>query len=341
MQTKTVEKVIKRSLIYGMAITQPFTVQQVQSAPLQDMSIFEQKELQYGDHGELVRHVQLKLQKLGYYEDRIDGVYGLYTEQAVRSFQSSETISINGIINEETFSSLIDSEKKEAIEQISSELQSVSYGDISDDVTKVQEVLYFYGYYRGNIDGIYGPLTEKAIEKVIKEQLISPIEPENSSLAPEIKETMTVKHSQANTLGKNESKPSQQKELAVIPLDVSYSGSSIIQQAKSLVGTPYVWGGSSTSGFDCSGFIQYVYKANDKVIPRTVRDIWNFSKVVSSPAIGDLVFFETYQPGPSHLGIYLGDGDFIHAGSSRGVEISNLNNNNYWKTRYLGAKRID
>lgn len=340
MQTKTVEKVIKRSLLYSMAITQPFTVNQVLSAPLQDVSFFEQEQLQYGDHGQLVRHVQLKLKKLGYYEEKIDGIYGLYTEQAVRSFQSSETISINGIINEETFTTLIDSEKKEAIERISTELRSVSYGDVSADVTKVQEVLYFYGYYRGNIDGIYGPLTEKAIEEVVNEQFISQSELEMTNPALDHEQPITIKNETNNERVNNEIKNANVEQPAIIPLDVSYNGNDIIQQAKSFIGTPYVWGGTSPGGFDCSGFIQYVYKQNDLLIPRTVSDIWNFSEVISSPSIGDLVFFETYQPGPSHMGIYLGEGNFIHAGSSRGVEISNLNDNNYWKTRYLGAKRI-
>src|SRR5699024_1027367 len=123
-------------------------------------------------------------------------------------------------------------------------------------------------------------------------------------------------------------------------VDISMNDDSIISAATSFIGTPYVWGGSSPGGFDCSGFIQYVYGTQNVTIPRTVNEIWNFSTSVSSPSVGDLVFFETYQPGPSHLGIYLGAGNFVHAGSSRGVEISNLNDNAYWNTRYIGAKRV-
>jgi len=335
MQTKTVEKVIKRSLLYSMAITQPFTVNQVLSAPLQDASVFEQNDLQYGDHGELVRHVQLKLKKLGYYEDDVDGVYGLYTEQAVRSFQSSETISINGMINENTFNTLIESEKREAIQQIEKELKSIHFGDRNENVTKVQEVLFFYGYYRGNIDGIYGPLTEEAIDEIVKEELIS----FNDDVTEG--QLAVVKQQEEKNTNKQNLQEEASDDAVSIPVGESYNSSSIINKAKSFIGTPYVWGGTSPGGFDCSGFIQYVYQENNVVIPRTVSEIWNFSQVVSSPSIGDLVFFETYQPGPSHMGIYLGNGNFIHAGSSRGVEISNLNDNSYWKTRYLGAKRIN
>ncbi|WP_174728028.1 LysM peptidoglycan-binding domain-containing protein [Mesobacillus harenae] len=113
--------------------------------------------------------------------------------------------------------------------------------------------------------------------------------------------------------------------------------SALVSEAKKHIGTPYVWGGSTTAGFDCSGYLQFVFNKAGVSIPRTVSDIWNASKSVSSPKVGDLVFFETYKPGPSHAGIYLGDNKFIHAGSSRGVEISDMNNS-YWKPRYLGAK---
>lgn len=112
---------------------------------------------------------------------------------------------------------------------------------------------------------------------------------------------------------------------------------SLIAESKKYIGVPYVWAGSTPAGFDCSGYLNYVYSKVGISIPRTVASIWDATKPVSSPRVGDLVFFETYKPGPSHAGIYLGDGKFIHAGSSRGVEISDMNNS-YWKPRYLGAK---
>lgn len=113
--------------------------------------------------------------------------------------------------------------------------------------------------------------------------------------------------------------------------------SQIITEAKKHIGVPYVWGGTSPAGFDCSGFIHYSFLKAGVTIPRTVESIWKAAKTVTAPKVGDLVFFETYKTGPSHAGIYLGNNEFIHAGSSTGVTISSMNSS-YWKPRYLGAK---
>lgn len=111
----------------------------------------------------------------------------------------------------------------------------------------------------------------------------------------------------------------------------------IIQTAKQYIGVPYVWGGSSPAGFDCSGYLQFVLAKHDVSISRTVSTIYAEGTHVSNPQRGDLVFFETYKPGASHAGIYLGNDKFIHASSSKGITISSMNNT-YWKPRYIGAK---
>ncbi|KIL49878.1 cell wall-binding repeat-containing protein [Jeotgalibacillus soli] len=119
-------------------------------------------------------------------------------------------------------------------------------------------------------------------------------------------------------------------------VDVS---AQIVATAKLYIGTPYKWGGTTPAGFDCSGYLTYVFKTKHGIhIPRTTAEIWNYGIKVSSPKVGDVVMFETYKPGPSHAGIYIGNNQFIHSGD-RGVEISSLSNS-YWKNAYLGSVDI-
>ena len=116
---------------------------------------------------------------------------------------------------------------------------------------------------------------------------------------------------------------------------------NIIKTAEKYLKTPYRFGGESPKGFDCSGFVKFVYDKNGKKLPRTADVQYTQGKKVEQSKLkpGDLVFFTTYAPGASHVGIYYGSGKFIHTSSSRGVMISRLDET-YWKPRYLGARRI-
>lgn len=115
-----------------------------------------------------------------------------------------------------------------------------------------------------------------------------------------------------------------------------------IDIAKSLIGTPYIFGGNSIDGFDCSGFVQYVYSAAGLNVTRLDSESYFMkgSTKVTTPVPGDVIFFKnTYKAGISHMGIYIGDGQFIHAGSD-GVEISKLQYN-YWDSRFVAFKRLN
>ncbi|WP_061810724.1 C40 family peptidase [Rossellomorea vietnamensis] len=118
------------------------------------------------------------------------------------------------------------------------------------------------------------------------------------------------------------------------------SSLNVVDIAKKYVGTPYAWGGTSPSGFDCSGFIYYVFNQAGQSIARTnTEGYYSKSTFVSSPKPGDLVFFEnTYKAGISHMGIYVGNGEFIHASDS-GVVVSKLSNT-YWNPKFVGYKRF-
>lgn len=114
----------------------------------------------------------------------------------------------------------------------------------------------------------------------------------------------------------------------------------LARSALRFLGTPYVFGGTSAAGFDCSAFVQHVYAMEGISLPRTADAQYDVGRpAVGGPRVGDLVFFETYTGGVSHVGIYVGKGKFVHASSSHGVMVSKLSES-YWKSRYLGAKRL-
>ena len=114
----------------------------------------------------------------------------------------------------------------------------------------------------------------------------------------------------------------------------------IVQVAQSLIGVPYVWGGATPAGFDCSGFIHYVYQQAGISVPRTnSKGMDARSYYLDQPQVGDLVFFaNTYTSGISHLGIYIGNNQFIHAGS-KGITVTSLNDS-YWKKHFDSYKRF-
>ncbi len=118
--------------------------------------------------------------------------------------------------------------------------------------------------------------------------------------------------------------------------------SRLLSTAKQYIGVPYKFGGTTPKAFDCSGYLQYVFARNGLSLPRTADEQYKLGQRTTSIrqlVPGDLVFFTTYEPGASHCGIYLGDGRFIHASTSKGVRIDELSNT-YWQPRFYGGKHI-
>ena len=119
-------------------------------------------------------------------------------------------------------------------------------------------------------------------------------------------------------------------------------GYSVAGTALALRGAPYRDGGGDPAGFDCSGFVWYVYAQHGVKVPRTVGDQYRAGREVAADRIepGDLVFFTTVTTGASHVGIAIGGDQFVHAPSGRGeVRVERLSAS-YWSTRFLGARRI-
>jgi cell wall-associated NlpC family hydrolase len=118
-------------------------------------------------------------------------------------------------------------------------------------------------------------------------------------------------------------------------------GYGITGTALALRGTPYRNGGHDPGGFDCSGFVTYVFAQHGVAVPRTVGELYRAGREVKGAIEpGDLVFFTTVAPGASHVGIAIGGDEFVHAPSSTGeVRVERLGAS-YWSTRFVGARRV-
>ena len=121
-----------------------------------------------------------------------------------------------------------------------------------------------------------------------------------------------------------------------------FDGYALAGTALSLRGTPYRNGGADPNGFDCSGFTQFVFSRYGLSLPRAVREQYRVGKSVKPQdlAPGDILFFTTTDPGPSHVAIAIGGDQFVHAPSSTGVVRVEHLGSSYWSPRYLGARRF-
>ena len=216
---------------------------------------------------------------------------------------------------------------------------TLSKNSRGNDVLILQKKLYLIGYEITELDGVFGNETEKAVTAFQKDQKISA--------------TGVVTNVTWRALKKaKEKKGRVLPEVKIIPVvdnpapsgSISLTkaqGAAIVATAKTFIGVPYVFGGITPAGFDCSGLLQFVFKLNGHTIPRLADEQYNLGRKADIKKLspGDLVFFSTYTEGVSHSGIYVGDGKFLHASSSRGVTISNLSDD-YWKARFVGAKKL-
>jgi len=192
-------------------------------------------------------------------------------------------------------------------------------GSRGSEVVTLQSNLKALGYEVGAMDGIFGAKTKAAVlvfQKASKLQVDGIVGPKTQqALADALKGKDTT-----NGAAKTQ---------------------NILATAKSYTGVPYLWGGTTPSGFDCSGFTQYVFMKNGITLPRTSSQQYQVGAAVSFNTLqpGDLVFFN-FNSGSvvSHVGIYLGDGQFISATSSKGVIAYSFTP--YWKNAYVGAKRV-
>lgn len=199
----------------------------------------------------------------------------------------------------------------------------VKKGMYGDEVSKLQGKLREYGYYTDPVDGRFGTNTLGA---VIQFQLDAGLEADGVVGLGTWEALKNFHGASSISRGRVDNRKSQ----------------ILLNMARQYLGVPYVWAGRSPGGFDCSGFIYFLFDQIGYGLPRMADGQFEVGIPVSRNALqpGDLVFFTTYEPGPSHVGIYLGNDQFIHASSGAGhVTITSLSGA-YYRERYLGARRI-
>lgn len=212
------------------------------------------------------------------------------------------------------------------------------------DVLTLQKKLYLIGYDITELDGVFGNETERAVAAFQKDNNISVTGVVTNVTWRALKKAKEKK-------GRNLPAPkvtTSYVDTNQNPSIASYGntfisgsqGAAIVSTAEQFIGTPYVFGGTTPAGFDCSGLVQYVFKQNGLTIPRLADEQYELGKAAKTSQLtaGDLVFFTTYTEGVSHCGIYVGNRQFLHA-SSHGVRIDSLDNE-YWSPRFVGARKL-
>ena len=191
-------------------------------------------------------------------------------------------------------------------------------GDRGWKVKQAQQYLQKLGFDPGEADGRFTKATRKALRKFQKKYKLKETGNLDNATYEELKWQTEAKEYGGNV-----------------------ASTKILKTAAQYKGVPYVFGGTTPRGFDCSGYVQYVFAKHGIRLTRTADTQALEGKFVSKKNLkpGDLVFFTTYEPGASHVGIYAGNNLFWNATSSRGIMLSNLTDS-YWGPRYYTARRI-
>lgn len=291
-----------------------------------------------------VKELQQELRKGNFFTFKNNTTYfGNITKQAVKRFQKANGLAADGSFGPASARVLKGKNNTQAKPPVSSSSSSLlSYnralrrGLKGNDVRDLQLALKKLGHYNSSIDSSFGPGTLNAVRSFQSAQGISV----DGSVGPATLKTINSVLSGNVAAG---------KPVSVAPAAPNRNDSgkgttiNIINTAKKFIGGRYVYGGSSPSGFDCSGFTQYVYKQMGINIPRATGSQSNAGTRVSKSDLqpGDLLIFSnTYKAGPSHAGVYLGNGQFVHAANpSKGIRIDSINSG-YYNGKFSYGRRV-
>lgn len=205
--------------------------------------------------------------------------------------------------------------------------------------TKVTVMSTENGWSYVDVNGTKGYIAENLLSSTTKETSRSGLTTREQATAKSSTTTNSTTTENTTTTNTATSTTASTKTKTITEsTSTSQSGNSVVSYAKQFLGCKYVYGGTSPSGFDCSGFTQYVYKNFGVNLNRTAAAQYSNGQSVTSLQAGDLVMFG--KSGINHVGIYIGGNSFIHAANkSQGVRIDTLSTG-YYKTNYVGARRI-
>lgn len=338
MKIKTFKNTILTFTVAGLLNISAFPV----DAALGDQVL--KKGMQHDD----IKILQQVLKDNGYFDDNeTTTYYGDVTLNAVKSFQAAQGLNQDGIFGPGTYEVLKSLNESKVVEEvlevvIGPEVQTVEDMSLTytrdlklevngTDVNQLQEGLKKLGYLViENTTDYFGPQTMEAVSAFQKNYALT-----EDGIAG------------VDTIDMLNDVLAGRKEAIAVPTRGEINrtlASDIITTAKKYLGIRYVYGGSTTKGFDCSGFTQFVYKQHGISVPRsTIEQAKVGTKLSRSELqVGDLIIFSnTYKAGPSHAGIYMGNGQFIHSSSNRsgGVIISDLNST-YYSGKFSYGRKV-
>lgn len=292
-----------------------------------------------GDRGTQIATIQQALANNGY-SIIIDGDYGTGTQSAIKKFQADQGLETDGIVGAATYAALIGSDmpknttarftEKTGTDFYTAPVTTVPIVTAANEIRVIQQALANQGY-DVDVDGVFGVGTERAIQQFQSKHGL-----ETDGIVGQA----TFYELTGQVLPTGPVRRFGNGGYGGTTITTNSSAVQIMSIANQYVGVPYVFGGNTPSGFDCSGFTRYVYSEVGIDLPRMADEQYGVGYEVSMSNLqpGDLVFFTTYLPGVSHVGIYMGNHQFINASNS-GVSVADMDSS-YWRSRFVGAKRV-
>lgn len=296
-------------------------------------------QLKTGDTGTGVQALQNRLETLGYFDGVPAGNYGSITTAAVKRFQEQKGLNVTGVANNATQAALY----TESAPKSTLLSQTLTSGSHKSYVTRLQTRLLYKNYYSDVIDGDYGEDTAKAVKAFQKKAGL----PENGVADPA---TLKALFAPGAPKGEIVRPAGSNGTPSLDPPDVTSDNEDIetvIQHALAQLGKPYVYGSAGPNSFDCSGLTYYCFKKIGITLPRTAYDVGYSSALGERIAYedlqrGDIVCFNTISDSDlsDHVGIYLGDGKFIHAPHTGSDVIVASMASGYYVRNYSWARRV-